>query len=73
MPAGCDSLVEPQDAAVGQTLYGSVGGAAGVMLLALQTLVYGAVFWAILAVSAFDKFAAISGTSYCSARAMNGR
>jgi len=42
-------------AAAGQTLYESVGGAAGVMLLALQTLVYGAVFWAILAVSGWYR------------------
>lgn len=49
------SQLQPQEAAAGQTLYGSVGGAAGVMLLALQTLVYGAVFWAILAVSGWYR------------------
>ena len=35
----------------GQTLYESAGGAAGVLLLALQALVYGGIFIAILAVS----------------------
>ena len=49
------SQLQPQETAAGQTLYGSVGGAAGVMLLALQTLVYGAVFWAILAVSGWYR------------------
>jgi len=47
--------VQQQAATSGQTLYESVGGAAGVMLLALQTLVYGAVFWAILAVSGWYR------------------
>lgn len=42
-------------AAAGETLYESVGGAAGVMLLSLQTVVYGAVFWAILAVSGWYR------------------
>jgi len=49
------SQMQPQQAVPGQTLYGSVGGAAGVMLLALQTLVYGAVFGAILAVSGWYR------------------
>lgn len=44
-----------QKAAVGQTLYESVGGTAGVLLLALQVLVYGGVFWAILAVSGWHR------------------
>ena len=47
--------VQQQAATSGQTLYESVGGAAGVMLLALQTLVYGTVFWAILAVSGWYR------------------
>ncbi len=41
--------------ALGQTLYESVGGTAGVMLLALQALVYGGVFWAILAGSGWHR------------------
>ena len=49
------SQLQRQEAVPGQTLYGSVGGAAGVMLLALQALVYGAVFWAILAVSGWYR------------------
>lgn len=49
------SQVQRQEVVPGQTLYGSVGGAAGVLLLALQTLVYGAVFWAILAVSGWHR------------------
>ncbi len=44
-----------QTVSAGQTIYESVGGAAGVMLLALQALVYGAVFWAILAVSGWYR------------------
>jgi membrane protease YdiL (CAAX protease family) len=48
-------LSQFQTAAAGQTVYESVGGAAGVMLLALQTVVYGAVFWAILAVSGWYR------------------
>lgn len=49
------SQLQPQEAVPSQTLYGSVGGAAGVLLLALQTLVYGGVFWAILAVSGWYR------------------
>ena len=39
----------------GQTLYESAGGAAGVLLLALQALVYGGIFIAILAVSGWHR------------------
>jgi membrane protease YdiL (CAAX protease family) len=49
------SQLQQTASTTGQTLYESVGGAAGVMLLALQTLVYGAVFWAILAVSGWYR------------------
>jgi hypothetical protein len=46
--------VQPQ-AAGSQTIYESVGGAAGVLLLALQAAVYGGVFWGILAVSGWHR------------------
>ncbi len=46
---------QPAADAAGQTLYESVGGMAGVMLLALQVVVYGGVFWAILAVSGWHR------------------
>lgn len=41
--------------ATAQTIYESVGGAAGVMLLALQAAVYGAVFGALLAVTGWHR------------------
>lgn len=48
------SQIQPQSTAAG-TMYESVGGAAGVLLLALQAAVYGVVFWAILMISGWHR------------------
>jgi membrane protease YdiL (CAAX protease family) len=49
------SQYQKSTAKAGQTLYESAGGAAGVLLLALQVLVYGGIFMAILAVSGWHR------------------